>query len=524
MPRISGKHFPESVSVEAVENAPDVTVGERIVPWRPHAGPQAALLSCPVKDVLYGGARGGGKSAGLLMDFAAHAQRYAKGASGILFRRSYPELEDLERQAREFYGPLGWAWKAASRTWVAPNGAVVKLRFMEKDSDAGSYIGHEYSWMAFDQAESWATSRGIDVLAATLRSSKGVPCTRRLAANPGGPGHQWLKKRYVSPAKPMTPFTSETGWRAVYIPATLDDNPSLPGEYEETVKAATFGNEALWQAWRHGSWDVIAGAAFAEWDATVHTMASHVIPAWWERVAGLDWGYRKGAAVYCAFSPDDRIEVVSDLILERLDAETAGERCAEAWLPLGLPSWIVSSPDMWTGTGAGKTLAERFREGWAKVVPGGTCPLMEGDQKPGQRRVKKILTHEALRWTNDRNAKGEVEPWAMPRLRFHQTARYLIETIPALPVDPDRPEDDILTTADDHGYDALGFVLAIRPEKSRESDGRVKPKDDVQGPLHFQHENPAGIQREPLFGKGRMRIRVPRPHEKKGLTLNLDGL
>jgi hypothetical protein len=82
-----------------------------------------------VPDVFYGGARGGGKSAGLLMDFAGHAHRYGAKARGILFRRSYPEFEELERQARDFYGVLGWKWTAQGKTWEAPNGATLRLLF-----------------------------------------------------------------------------------------------------------------------------------------------------------------------------------------------------------------------------------------------------------------------------------------------------------------------------------------------------------------------------------------------------------
>ena len=494
------------------------------VAWRPDPGPQTALLACPLPDLLYGGARGGGKSAGLLMDFAAHAGRYGKDAHGIMFRRTYPELEELEKQAAEFYTPLGWHWKAGSRTWVAPNGATLKLRYLDNDTDADNYQGHEYTWQGFDEAGNWPTSVGIDKLSATSRSAKGIPCVRRLTANPGGPGHSWLRRRYVSPSQPYTPFTSETGLRAVFIPATMDDNQRLDDHYETAVRAATFGNEALWQAWRYGNWDVIAGAAFAEWSARVHVIGAHDIPAWWERIAGLDWGFRKGAAVYLGIAPDQRLEVVCDHVIERMDAETAGKYLATAWQPLGLPSWIVSSPDMWTNTGAGKTLAEAFRAGYESVSKS-PCPMMQGDQSNGTRRVKKILTHQALRWTDDRDGNGELWPWAEPRLRFHTTAKYLIESIPALPVDKDKPEDDIDTTADDHGYDALGFVLAVRPPETQASP-EVKGGEDRQAALVFGKQNPANVPREkfnPMRGK-RASFRMPRVNNKRGITVNVEGL
>ncbi len=436
------------------------------VAWRPHDGPQTALLACPLKDVLYGGARGGGKSAGLLMDFAAHAQKYGRHARGILFRRTYPELEELERQADGFFAPLGWIWKAQPRTWEAPNGATLRLRYLDKDTDAAGYQGHEYTWQGFDECGNWPSAKGMDTLAATLRSPHGVPCVRRLTANPGGPGHLWLKKRYVDPAQPFTPFTNEVGFRSVYIPATLDDNPDLPADYETTIKAATFGNDALWQAWRFGSWDVIAGAAFAEWNREVHTMKPRAVPGHWPRVVGLDWGYRKGAAHLVACGPEDELEVLAEAVLERMNADDAGAYCASVFAPLGPVQMIVASPDMWTETGAGVSLAQNFAQGWQSVTEK-PCPITEGDQSPGQRRIKKMLMHEALAWENVRDADGRVERWAMPRLRIHTTCTYLITSLPSLPVDPDKPEDDIDTTADDHGYDDIGFVLAAKPSKRK---------------------------------------------------------
>lgn len=416
--------------------------------------------------MLYGGARGGGKSAGLLMDFAAHAQRHGKHAHGIIFRRSYPEFEELEKQAEEFYAPLGWHFRERDRKWVAPNGADLVLRYLERDKDANNYQGHSYTWQGFDEAGNWPSSVPIDLLAATMRSGHGVPCVRRLTANPGGPGHAWLKRRYVDGGHPFHTFTSELGWRSVFIPATIEDNPRLGVEYEQTIKAATFGNEALWQAWRWGSWDVIAGAAFAEWNPMVHVMLPHEIPDHWEIVAGLDWGYRKGAALLLACGPEGQLEVLDALPIERMTGEEAGKFLALRWRRFRLPVWLAASPDMETDTGAGSTIAEEFRRGWEQETKV-NCPLVAGDQKPGSRRTKKMLTHQALKWTDERDEKGRIQPWAMPRLRVHASATYLIDTLPALPVDPDKPEDDIDTTADDHGYDALGFVLAMRPPKAQ---------------------------------------------------------
>lgn len=494
-------------TAEAV--APHGATRRQEVVWRPHQGPQALFLSCPIKDVLYGGARGGGKSAALLMDFAAHAQRHGKHAHGILFRRTYPEFEELERQAEEFYAPLGWSWKGSPhRTWYAPNGATLVLRYLERDADADGYQGHSYTWHGFDEAGNWSSSSGIDRLAATLRSANGVPCVRRLTANPGGPGHAWLKRRYVDVAEPYQAFTSEIGWRSVFIPATIEDNPRLGSDYEQTIKAATFGNEALWQAWRYGSWDVVAGAAFPEWNPLVHVMKAHEIPAHWEIVAGLDWGYRKGAAILMACGPEGQLEVVDAIAVERKTGDEAGRMLAARWGAFRLPVWIAASPDMETSTGTGVTIAEEFRRGW-QAVAGASCPLVAGTQQTGSRRTKKLLVHQVLRWTDERDAAGKLQPWALPLLRVHAGCRELIETLPSLPVSPDKPEDDIDTTADDHAYDALGFVLAMRPPKPEALPTMPGPDQHPGFNRDTGHRNPRSTIPDPWQHPERARVNRP---------------
>src|SRR5262245_28501134 len=102
---------------------PNVTIGAhrpRHVVWRPQIGPQTALVTCPIADVFFGGARGGGKTDGLLGDYALHANRYGTHAIGVLFRRSYPELQKIILRAFELYVPLGFQPTESGRRWRSP--------------------------------------------------------------------------------------------------------------------------------------------------------------------------------------------------------------------------------------------------------------------------------------------------------------------------------------------------------------------------------------------------------------------
>jgi hypothetical protein len=69
--------------------------------WEPQPGPQSLAIGAPfVTELMYGGARGGGKSDYLLGDFLQDIG-IGEAWRGIIFRRSYPELEELITRAKE---------------------------------------------------------------------------------------------------------------------------------------------------------------------------------------------------------------------------------------------------------------------------------------------------------------------------------------------------------------------------------------------------------------------------------------
>lgn len=116
---------------------------QRVI-YEAQAGPQSALISCPIEDVFFGGARGGGKTYGLLGDWISHADLHKEHARGIFFRRTYPELDEVQDQASRLFPALGAAYNVGKRLWLWPNGAQLKMRYLERESDPDRYQGHAY--------------------------------------------------------------------------------------------------------------------------------------------------------------------------------------------------------------------------------------------------------------------------------------------------------------------------------------------------------------------------------------------
>lgn len=231
-------------------------MAERRLLWRANPRQMVAMRS-PIADLLYGGARGGGKSDYLIMDYW-NMNRQVGPVRGILVRRTIPELDEIIARCHALYPSLGGEWKAADKTWEFPNGGALKLRYLETVADASRYQGHGYQWVGVDEAGNYLTSAVVDLMRGTLRTTiPGQPCRLRLTANPGGPGHDWLKKRYVDPGLPEKPHLDpETGAPRVYVPARLDDNPHIQDKeaYRANLKQA--GPPHLVRAWLHGDWNV----------------------------------------------------------------------------------------------------------------------------------------------------------------------------------------------------------------------------------------------------------------------------
>jgi len=150
-----------------------------VTPWRAQPGPQlTAIQRDTVSELLYGGAVFGGKSDFLLGDFAQDVPRdYGAHWHGVLFRKNYPQLEDLISRSKEIYPAWfpGVDWSNQTKTWTWPNGATLKMRFMESDDDWMQYWGHAYTWIGWDEIALWSSSTSYLRMKARLRSATAKP-------------------------------------------------------------------------------------------------------------------------------------------------------------------------------------------------------------------------------------------------------------------------------------------------------------------------------------------------------------
>jgi hypothetical protein len=259
-------------------------------------GPAGGLCHVPgLRDFLRG-ARGSLKTDGSLGDWISHADLYGENANGLMVRRNRVQLAETFERAKRVLVPLGF--HVSGHTIISPQGARLTFAYLERDADAENYQGHSYTRIYVEELGNFPNPAPVMKLMATLRSAFGVPCGFRGTGNPGGPGHGWVKKRYIDAgargwkvieSEFVNPWTSEKVIKQrIFIPGKITDHNLLGPEYIANLQMS--GSPELVRAWLEGDWDVIAGAYFPEFSRGRHVLEPTEFPGDWRRFTATDWG------------------------------------------------------------------------------------------------------------------------------------------------------------------------------------------------------------------------------------------
>lgn len=464
---------------------------EQIVVWEPRSRPQAAFIACPVFEIFYGGSRGSLKTDGALGDWISHAAAYGEHAIGLMVRRERTQLVETYERAKAIYTPLGFKFNDSQHVCVSPDGARLRFAYLEHDADAESYQGHSYTRVYVEELGNFPNPGPVMKLMATLRSANGVPCGFRATGNPGGPGHQWVKARYIDPAPKgwkvlptefKNPFTGETVVKErIFIPGKITDHNLLGNDYVANLQMS--GSPELVRAWLEGDWNVIAGAYFPEFSMAQHVVEPRELPAHWLRFRACDWGSAHPFSVgWYAVSEGDLPQFPRGALIKyrewygmqdgqpnvglRLTAEEVAQGIVERddviegkRYEFKYPFSVID-PAAFQENG-GPSIAERMHRCTEKRVV-----WREADNKRvsargamgGWDQLRSRLVGSA-----QRNEDGTID-WntGRPMLYFFSTCTHTIRTLPAMQHDATRAED-IDSDGEDHAPDETRYACMSRP-------------------------------------------------------------
>ncbi len=189
------------------------------VPHPPH-DKQHAFLWMMCEEALFGGQAGGGKSDALLM--AALQFVDVPGYAALILRKTYKDLSQpgaIMSRAKEWLKNTDAKWNENNKEFTFPSGAKLAFGYLQRDDDVYQYQSAEYQFIGFDELTQF-TEFQYTYMHSRLRRLLGmrVPIRMRAATNPGGKGHQWVRRYFIKEGL-------KNG--RVFIPSSLDDNPSL---------------------------------------------------------------------------------------------------------------------------------------------------------------------------------------------------------------------------------------------------------------------------------------------------------
>lgn len=452
------------------------TTDPDLIAWAPQAGPQQALVDCPLSDILFGGARGGGKTDGVLGKWAIKSARYGRHFNAVFFRKEMPQQDDLIERARDIYGRIGAQWMEQKKQFHMPGGGRIRFRPLENALDAEKYQGQSLTDAAVEEAGNYPVPAPIDRLYGCLRSAGRVPIQLILTANPGGPGHHWIKQRYIDPAPVGNQILTRSlpngaQHRYVFIPSRLQNNRILlSSDPNYANRLYLVGSPELVRAWLEGDWNVIAGAYFPEFSLQQHVIGPFEIPSWWARLRSMDWGSAKPFCVHWSAVSDGSVLTIprGALVVYR---EWYG------WNGKPNEGLKLSAPEVGTGIrrlegeekianavldpaafseDGGPSIAERM--GWLGFRGADNARVARGGAMGGWDQVRERLIGDA-----ERDPTGAVQ-WdtGRPMLYIFSTCTHLIRTLPALQHDEHKPED-VDTDGEDHAADSLRYGCMARP-------------------------------------------------------------
>lgn len=435
--------------------------------WQPQEGPQKSLIDCPFREVFFGGARGGGKTDGVLGKYGLKAKKYGTAFNALFLRRELPMLDDAIERSAQIYRPIGAEWLEQKKTWKFADGGRLRFRPLENVSDADKYQGQNITDVCVEEAGQYPSPKPIQRLQAVLRSAEGVPTQLILTGNPGGAGQLWIKQRYIDPyplgmRRLIEELPNGDEHTYMFIPSKLAQNKVLlEADPQYINRLYMVGSKELVRAWLEGDWSAIEGAFFDCWRQDL-IVEPFTIPAHWTRLVSLDWGSAKPFSVgWWAIATEDyphdgqtiprgamvryrewygcQKDGVGQSVPNtgiKMTAEAVGMGI-KIRSPEEIQDW-VADPSIFSENG-GPSIAERMN-----------LPFRPADN----RRV---------------GGKGALGGWDAMRQRIKSGALFCfttcidsLRTIPVLQHDDLRPED-VDSDAEDHAADEWRYAVMSRP-------------------------------------------------------------
>jgi hypothetical protein len=469
---------------------------------------QLLAIQCKCNHVFFHGARGRGSTEAQLMAYRRYVGAgYGSHWRGVVFDREYKNLDDLVAKSHRLFNGRGdGAEFLASRSdykWRWPTGEELMIRQIKKEADYWLYHGQEFPFIGWNELPKYPTPSLYDAMGSCNRSGftsaehyactgvmlPSIPLHTFATGNPFGPGHTWVKKRFIDAApagkitytttlvfNPQTQKREPVTTSQVAIFGSWRENEHLDPQYVAGLERMTDKDKQ--KAWRDGNWNILGGGSYAVgdlWKQSVHVRPRFRVPAGCRVYRALDWGTTKpfsagwwmkangedikmlDGSVWCP-QPNSLVRIaewygsedIGTNVGLRLTGGAAGRGIAEREKALLANGWI-SSP-VWAGPAdnnifhTGDNLAA---DSIAKQMEAEGVTWTRANKSPGSRK----LGLDLLRTRLENSLRGEG-----PGLYYTDNCRAAITLNPTLPRDEEKT-DEVDTECEDHLHDEERYMV-----------------------------------------------------------------
>lgn len=326
---------------------------------------QQSFIDSKAFETLFGGAAGGGKSYGQLVDALLYSLKYKKSKQ-IIFRSTFADLEkSLIRTSLDLY-PLSIAeYNSSKHTWKFKNGSIIDFGYIQYEKDVYQYQSAEYDVIRFDELTHF-TEFMYTYLISRCRGANPYPKYIKSSTNPGGVGHNWVKERFIDIGMPNTIHTCkmETGETTtrIFIPSLVQDNKFMLIYDPDYIKRLDALPEKERKALKYGNWDIFDGQFFSEFRRDIHVVEPFEVPKDWLIYFTMDYGLDMLAGLWIAVDYNNNAYVFREVYIPNLIVSKARDTIKE--LTQEDIYVHLAPPDLWNRhKETGKSTADIFQEG-----------------------------------------------------------------------------------------------------------------------------------------------------------------
>ncbi|MEG1965406.1 MAG: phage terminase large subunit [Oscillospiraceae bacterium] len=403
---------------------------------------QMEFMEADADEVLFGGAAGGGKSYGQLVDSLLYAFKYKKSKQLIL-RRTFPDMErSLVLTSLELFPQQYAKYNSSKHKWIFANGSLIEFGYCDSEKDVYRYQGAEYDTIRFDELTHFTEQMYI-YLISRLRGTNNYPKQIKSSTNPGGVGHNWVKNRFIDIGSPNKKYKLKTGTRQ-FIQSFVQDNKFLIMSDPNYVKRLENLGEKDKKALLYGDWDIFEGQFFTEFKREIHVTKPFKISEEWRRYVSFDYGLDMLAAFWIAVDSQNNAYVYDELYESNLIISNAAKKILEQSQNQKIYAFLAP-PDLWNRRQeTGKSAADIFFDNGLHLT------------KTGNNRVDGWFA--VKEWLKiDSDEQGILTS----KLKIFDSCKNLIRTLPSVQTDKLNPNDVANSPHElTHAPDALrGFCI-----------------------------------------------------------------